>query len=278
MSKMSYYNRYKKHSANKVLLDFGTWEMTAREVIFGLLLFAIYIIGGLCIYEKIDRKIEDHNAKYNSAVWVTDDETFANRIYSDSRDAFVYGDWSSVGYVTFNDIQSPEKPAGQYSWVKCEKEHYTRHTRRVAHTRTVNGKSSTYYTTEVYYTWDHVWTHFTNVAKIKFAGLIFPYGTVEPTGIGVYLGTNTHGNDRYVYHAEKTEASGIAFTHIEDNGIQRCTLYTQYKNTPEDFQAFLDRELMGNAARYAFWITFILLGLFGVIMFCYLDNDWLNNL
>ena len=54
---MSYYNRYRKHSANKVLLDFGTWEMTAREVIFGLLLFAIYIIGGLCIYEKIDRKI-----------------------------------------------------------------------------------------------------------------------------------------------------------------------------------------------------------------------------
>lgn len=36
--------------------------------------------------------------------------------------------------------------------------------------------------------------------------------------------------------------------------------------------------LMGNAARYAFWITFILLGLFGVIMFCYLDNDWLNEL
>lgn len=272
---MSY---YRKDSGNKVLIDFGSWEMTLREVIFGLLLFAIYIIGGFCIYDTIDKKIDEHNMKYTAAVWVDSDEMFQNRVYTDICDAFVYGDWSSVGYVTFNDIESPEKPAGQFSWVKCEKEHYTRHTRRVPHTQYVNGKARTTYTTEVYYTWDHVWSHSTKVEKIKFAGLTFPYGTVEPTGIGVSLGTNTHGSDRYVYHAEKTEASGIAFTHIEDGGILKCTLYTQYKNTPEDFQAFLDRELMGNAARYAFWIIFVSLGLFGVIMFCYLDNDWLNNL
>ena len=278
---MSYYNRYKKHSANKVLLDFGTWEITAREVIFGLLFFAIYIIGGLCIYEKIDRKIEDHNAKYNSAVWVTDDETFANRIYSDSRDAFIYGDWSSVGYVTFDSLDVPSyvrKPSGQYSYVSITKERYTRHTRVVPYTNYVNGKTYTTYKTEVYYTWDPAWTKRNSVSEIKFAGLVFPYGAVEPTDIDVYLETDTHGSDRYVYHAEKTEASGITFTHIEDNGIQKCILHTQYKNTPEDFQAFLDKELMGNAARYAFWITFIVLGLLGVIIFCYLDNDWLNNL
>ena len=78
--------------------------------------------------------------------------------------------------------------------------------------------------------------------------------------------------------AEGTSSSGIASTHIEDGGISRCTLYSNYKNTPEDFQAYLGRELMGNAARYAFWITFIILGLAGVILFCYLDNDWLNEL
>lgn len=278
---MSYYNRYRKNDGNKVLIDFGSWEMTLREVIFGLLLFAIYIIGGLCIYEKIDRKIEDHNAKFNSAVWVTNDETFKNRIYSDSRDAFIYGDWSSIGYVTFDSLDVPssvKKPSGQYSYVSIEKEHYTRHTRQVPHTHYVNGKARTTYTTEVYYTWDHVWTRRNSVDKIKFAGLIFPYGTVEPNQIYRYLGTDTHGSDRYVCKAEITEASGIAFTHIEDNGILKCTLHQEYKNTPEDFQAFLDRELMGNAGRYIFWITFISLGLFGVIMFCYLDNDWLNNL
>lgn len=275
---MSY---YRKNSGNKVLIDFGTWQMTLREVIFGLLLFAIYIIGGLCIYEKIDRKIEDHNAKYNSAVWVTDDETFKNRIYSDSRNAFIYGDWSSVGYVTFDSLDVPSsvrKPSGQYSYVSIEKEHYTPHTRCVPHTRYVNGKAHTTYTTEVYYTWDHVWTRRNNVDKIKFAGLTFPYGSVEPNQIYRNLGTDIHRSDRYVCKAEITEASGIAFTHIEDGGIQRCTLHQEYKNTPEDFQSFLDRELMGNAGRYIFWITFIALGLFGVIMFCYLDNDWLNNL
>ena len=269
---------YKKQTANKVLIDFGTWEMTLREVIFGILLFAIYIIGGLCIYEKIDRAIEKHNIKYTEAVWVTDDITFKNRVYTDSRDAFVYGDWSSVGSVSFGSLRGPDKPAGQYSYVSCEKEHYTRHTRRVAHTTTVNGKTRTTYTTEVYYTWDHVWTDFGHVSSIKFAGLIFPYGTVEPTSIGIYLGTKTYGSNRYIYKAEGTSASGIAFTHIEDNSISPCTLYTNYKNTPEDFQAYLDSKLMGNAARYVFWITFIVLGIIGVILFCVLDNNWLNNL
>ena len=108
---------YKKQTANKVLIDFGTWEMTAREVIFGILLFAIYIIGGLCIYEKIDRAIEKHNIKYTEAVWVTDDTTFKNRVSADSRDAFVYGDWSSIGSVSFGSLRGPDKPAGAYSYV-----------------------------------------------------------------------------------------------------------------------------------------------------------------
>ena len=140
---------------SKVLLDFGSWEMTVREIIFGILLFAIYIIGGLCIYEKIDRAIENHNIKYTAAVWVTDDNTFKNRVYTDSRDAFVYGDWSSIGSVSFAGLRGLDKPAGQYSFVSCEKEHYTRHTRQVAHTTTVNGKTHTTYKTEVYYTWGH---------------------------------------------------------------------------------------------------------------------------
>ena len=81
---------------SKVLLSFGSWEITVRELIFGILLFAIYIIGGLCIYEKIDRTIEDHNIKYTAAVWVTDDETFKNRVYTHSLDDIVYADCFSV--------------------------------------------------------------------------------------------------------------------------------------------------------------------------------------
>lgn len=152
------------------------------------------------------------------------------------------------------------------------------HTCRVAHTAIINGKSHTTYTTQVYYTWDHVWTDIDHVQNIKFAGLTFPYGTVDPTDITVYLGTYRYGNDRYIYKAKKTSASGIIFTHIENSNISPCTLYTDYKNTPEDFQAYLDKELMGNAARYVFWITFVVLGIAGVAIFCYLDNDWLNYL
>lgn len=272
---MDYWGYYRRPKPKcKVLLDFGTWEMTGREIIFGILLFAIYIIGGLCIYDKIDRAIEDHNMKYTAAVWVDNDETFKNRVYTDSRDAIVYGDWSSIGYVTFDSVKGPDKIDGRWSCVSVEKEHYTMHTRTV--TYTVNGHTKT--RTEHYYSWDHVWTDSNHVGQIRFAGLLFPYGTVEPQGIGVYLGTYRYGSDRYIYHAEKTEASGITFTHIEDGGISKCDLYTKYGNTPDDFQAFLESNLWGDGARWGFWIAFVILGLAGVVLFCYFDNDWLNNL
>ena len=271
----------------RVLFDFGDWEMTSREIIFGLLLFAIYIIGGFCIYEVIDRKIENHNAKYNAAVWVTDDDTFKNRLYSDSRDAFIYGKWNSVGYVTFEELKKKNQedvpsnvkcPEGKFAYVSIEKEHYTRHTRVVAHVTTVNGKTQTVYKTEVYYSWDKIWEDSKKVERIKFAGAVFPYGTVKPNKIYKYLGTDTHGNDRYVFNAELTEASGITFTHIENNEIEKCTLHQEYSNTSEDFKKFLDDKLMGNGLRYAFWIVFVFVGVFGVVVFCVLDNDWLNNI
>lgn len=269
----------------KVLFDFGDGEITTRELIFGILLFAIYIIGGFCIYDVIDRKIESHNAKYNAAVWVTD-ETFKNRLYSDSRDAFVYGEWGSVGYLTFDDLKKQtdrilsnvKLPEGKFSYVSIIKEHYTRHTRVVACVTTVNGQTKTVYKTEVYYSWDVVWKEENKVKKIIFAGVTFPYGTVNPNKIDKYLGTDTHGDDRYVFNAKLTNASGITFTHIENNEIEKCTLYQEYSNTSEDFKKFLDGKLMGNGLRYAFWIVFILVGVFGVIVFCVRDNDWLNNI
>ena len=270
----------------RVLFDFGDWEMTTREIIFGLLLFAIYIIGGFCIYEVIDRKIENHNAKYNAAVWVTNNDTFKNRLYSDSRDAFIYGEWNSVGYVIFEDLKKQtdripsnvKLPEGKFAYVSIKKEHYTRHTRIVAHTTTVNGKTQTVYKTEVYYTWDFVWGEENNVKQIKFAGVVFQYGTVKPNKTYKYLGTDTHWNDRYIFDAELTDASGIAFTHIEDNKIEKCTLHQEYSNTSEDFKKFIDDKLMGNGLRYAFWIVFVLVGVFGVVVFCVLDNDWLNDI
>lgn len=198
---------------------------------------------------------------------------------------------SSQGYVIkvyehFTDSQPSKKqtdriplnvklPESKFAYVSIKKEHYTRHTRIVAHTTTVNGKTQTVYKTEVYYTWDFVWGEENNVKQIKFAGVVFPYGTVKPNKIYKYLGTDTHGNDRYIFDAELTDASGIAFTHIEDNKIEKCTLHQEYSNTTEDFKKFLDDKLMGNGLRYAFafWIVFVLVGVFGVVVFCVLDND-----
>lgn len=142
----------------------------------------------------------------------------------------------------------------------------------------MNGKTQTVYKTEVYYTWDFVWGEENNVKQIKFAGVTFPYGTVNPNKVLKYLGTDTHGNDRYIFDAELTSASGIAFTHIENNEIEKCTLHQEYLNTSEDFKKFLDDKLMGNGLRYAFWIVFVLIGIFGIVVFCVLDNDWLNNI
>lgn len=266
--------------SKKVIYDNGSLEITFREMMFGIAIFFVYLASGFVIYNAIDRSIESHNLRYTSAVWVQDKETFKNRLETDNRDAFVYGDWSVIDPVDFNKwntlfIKSiPVIPSGNYSKVRIIKEHYTKHTRRVTYTDS-QGKSHA--RIEVYWTWDTVWDYSLNSRKIKFNDVVFEYDAITPENITDRIEFITRGSDRWKYYASDTNCSGIAFFHIENKDIgKNNSLDTSKQNSAEDFQACVDANLIGNYAKILFRVLFIAIGIGLIFAFFILENDWLE--
>lgn len=134
---------------NQNRFDFGDFEITKREILASISIIAVLLFIGFIISGKISDHLMDKNEKYNKAVKIEDQELFEYGMRTDIGNAFVYGNLEAVDTVTYPEI------GGKYMYVRKVEEHYTRHTRKVAHTRTVNGKSHTYYTTEVYWSWDY---------------------------------------------------------------------------------------------------------------------------
>jgi hypothetical protein len=122
--------------------------------------------------ELIQRLLEYQ--KYNAALQIDNDsDLFIYGMKTNVGNAFVYGDLKAVDYVTYPEI------GGQYSYVEKVKERYTRHTRTVTKTKTVNGKQQTYTETEEYWTWDVVDRESKSSTKITFLDVEFDYGTIN---------------------------------------------------------------------------------------------------
>ena len=271
---------------NPVVFRIGYGEFTLREIFFGLGILSLICLLGFVIYQKIDNWIEESNAKYLSAVWTTDDETFQNRLKTDSRDAFSFGKWFVVDPIGYEDWEKAAerelkiRPTGRYAEIQAVKEHYTRHTRTVTYTTYVNGRAVTRTRTEVYYTWDVVYSKTVTAKRVNFCGVEFSYDTIKPNeGFRCLPECYWHVlNDRWNVYVKGTEAEGIAFVTFDNGGIGHGNVIeTKYRNTPEDFQKYLDKNLMGNGPRIAFWIILAIVSLAAFFLFCMADNWWLNG-
>ena len=119
-------------------------EITKREIIASIAIVAIMFVIGFFISDKITDYENDKNAEYQKAIHIEDSELFQYGMDTNIGNAFVYGDLEAVDMVTYPEI------GGEYIYVEKVEEHYNMHTRQVAHTRTVNGKTQIYYTTEIY--------------------------------------------------------------------------------------------------------------------------------
>lgn len=276
---------YKRHSSRGLFRigDFG--EVTIRELLLGIAMLAIYVIGGFFIHGKIVTAIDNYNMKYANAYFIQDDTTFKQAFETEQGSyVFVYGELKAIGNVTPKDWKNVynksnalldkacSQATGQYSSLSIRKEHYTMHTRTV--TYTVNGKTKT--RIEHYYTWDTIWNYHRNVGEITFCGEKFLYGVIDfndPKTVG-FAG---NGSDRYTIVAYPTKSVGIAFLKIEDRNIGRGNTLYKKNNTVEECEALRESLYAGNGWLIAFWVMFILIGIIGVGLFCYLDNDWLNE-
>nr|DAW98219.1 MAG TPA: hypothetical protein [Bacteriophage sp.] len=245
--------------------DFGDFEITKREILASISIIAVMILFGILISSKISECQMDKNEIYNKAVKIESQEMFQYGMDTNVGNAFVYGDLKAVDTVTYPEI------GGEYMYVEKIKEQYTMHTRQVAHTRTVNGKSQTYYTTETYWTWDKVGSEDIKCKEILFCGVIFTSNKIDLPGTDYIDTIKESSHVRYKYYGVDTEYKGTIFTDLRDKTISDNTSF--YNNLTID--ETIER-LESDFPIIIFWIFWVILIGGMVFGFYYLDNRWLD--
>lgn len=241
--------------------DFGEFEITKREILASISIIAVMILIGILISGKISEYQMDKNEKYNKAVKIENQEMFQYGMDTNVGNAFVYGDLEAVDTVTYPEI------GGEYMYVEKVKEKYTMHTRQVAHS---NGKT-TYYTTEVYWTWDTVGSEDIECKEVSFCGVVFPSNKINLPGTDYIDTVIESGYVRYKYYGVGTKYTGTVFTDLRDETISDNSRF--YNNLT--INQTMDH-LESGAGVIAFWIGWVILIILVVFGFYYLDNRWLD--
>lgn len=246
--------------------DFCDFEITKREILASISIIAVMILFGILISSKISEHQMDKNEIYNKAVKIESQEMFQYGMDTNVGNAFVYGDLKAVDTVTYPEI------GGEYMYVEKVKERYTKHTRRVAHTRTVNGKSKTYYTTETYWTWDRVGSEDITCNEVSFCDVTFPSNKIDLPGTD-YIDTINESSDiRYKYYGTGTEYKGTIFASLKGHTISDNTKFYNNRTIDETID-YLESDF----PMILFWVVWIALTGGIVFGFYYLDNKWLEN-
>lgn len=110
--------------------------VTKREILLSIAIVCIMLLLGSLIADAINDSVMEKHQEYNTALQINaDKELFEYGMRTNIGNAFVYGELKAVDPVGYEEVE------GQYSYIKKVKEKYTKHTRVVTKTRTVNGKT-----------------------------------------------------------------------------------------------------------------------------------------
>ena len=254
-----------RYSYRKSGFDFGDFEITKREILASVSIIAVMFLIGVLISGKISEHQMDKNEIYNKAVKIENTDLFQYGMDTNVGNAFVYGDLEAVDTVTYPEI------SGEYMYIEKVKERYTKHTRQVAHTKTVNGKTQTYYTTETYWTWDRVGSEDIKCKEISFCGITFKSNKFDIPGTDYIDTIKESSHIRYKYYGTGTKFTGTIFTELKDKTISDNTNFYNNMNIEETVE-----RLESGGGEIVFWILWIILIIICVFGFYYLDNKWLE--
>ena len=257
---MNRYGSYKRRS-----FDFGDFVITQREIIVSISIIAIMLLFGMLISGKISEHQMDKNEVYNKAVKIESADLFQYGMDTNIGNAFVYGDLKAVDTVTYPEID------GKYMYVERVKEKYTKHTRTVTKTRTVNGKTKTYTDTEVYWTWDRVSSEDQKCKQISFCGVTFDSNKINIPGANYIDTIRESSKIRYKYYGTGTEFTGTIFTSLKDKTITDGTDFYNGLTIEETVERL---EFGGGVI--IFWIFWVLLTGGLVFAFFFFENRWLE--
>lgn len=240
-------------------------EITKREILASISIIAILLLAGFLISGRVSDYQMDRNEKYNTALKIQSQDIFEYGMRTNVGNAFVYGELKAVDPVTYPELSD------EYMYIEKVKEEYTKHTRQVAHTRTVNGKSQTYYTTETYWTWDRVGSEEKMCKEISFLNCIFESAKISIPA-SEYIDTIKESSRiRYKYYGVGASCEGTLFTELKDGTISDKSDF--YENMMiEETVEYLESGFL----LYLFWICWIVFIGLCVYGFYYLDNRWLE--
>lgn len=248
-----------------MIMDF---KITKREIIVSISIIAILLMIGFSISGRISEKRLDALQKYNTALKIEDSELFEYAMDTNAGNAFVYGDLVAVDTVSYPDVE------GEYMYIEKVKEKYTRHTKIVTKTKTVNGKTKTYTETKVYWTWDRVGSEDKTCKEVKFCGVVFDTSLFQLPST-THIDTVSGGyHIRYKYYGCQPQYTGTIFAKLSDNTINneggRINFYNNQNidETIETLQFF-----NWNVVFWIFWTILMGACVFG---FYYIDNRWLE--
>ena len=249
--------------------DLRDIEVASREIIVSIAIIAAFLIGGFLISGRIQDSIDDANIKYNTAVKIDcsdSNELFVYGMKTNIGNTFVYGELIAVDPVSYPDID------GEYMEVEKTKEKYTRHTRQVAHTRTVNGRTQTYYTTQVYYSWDYAGSESKKCEKVRFCDVEFSSDRIDLPPLE-HIDTQTFGNIRYIYEGSKTEYIGTLFSDLREDTISEGSNFLANMTIDEAVEYY---KQTGVVKQVLFWFIWTVICGACVYGFYSLENRWLE--
>lgn len=247
------------------MIDLGEFTITKREILLSIAIIAVLLALGLWISDGITESQMDRNMVYDQALRVDSTDIFEYGMRTNVGNAFVYGDLKAVDTVSFPEID------GEYMTVRKIKERYTKHTRTVTKTRTVNGKTQTYTEIETYWTWDEIDRETLRNERVTFLNVEFERGKIEIPGMR-YLDTIKESSKiRYQYYGTGTEFVGTIYTDLRDNTISDGSAF--YENRTIDQTIEHLKVPVGTIGFWIFWVFLMGGALYG---FFYIDNHWLE--
>ena len=245
-----------------------------REVLFSAIIVLVMLLVGLFVSDAILQGAISKSEDYRTATIIENEGQFLYGMQTNFGHSLVYGEVSSDSSVTYDEI------GNGFIYIEKHKEHYTRHTRTVTRTDS-NGKKHT--ETEVYYSWDHVWSDSRHVDDITFMGETFLYDAIDLPVERLNLDSISVGNrmnyiyeghdDRYYYNVTPLKITRTIFTSLHGNTINDSSELYQDMNPQEVISHMESNETIYTAV---FWVVWILLSGGLVVAFLYFDNKWLD--